>query len=118
MKDGDANKTMGREFARVEPYDTGDEKGSPYFKLVAANMMLSEGFDGEELQEMADGLNRAVESAVAKAVEEERRKALEEAAKVISGYGDPGYFKGGYVKRVYADEMADAVRALAPKGEM
>lgn len=57
-------------FARVEPKDGGkDEDGMvPYYKLIAANMVLHEGFSEDELQEMADILNARVKSAVEEAV--------------------------------------------------
>ena len=66
-----ANKTMGREFARVEPFEGVVEVGAgPYFKLLAANMIINEGFDMDELQEMADRLNTARAHAVESAVKE------------------------------------------------
>lgn len=53
-----------RPFAWVEPKDGGkDEDGMvPYFKLLAANMVVAEGFSEDELQEMADAMNSALEA--------------------------------------------------------
>lgn len=57
-------------FARVEEMEHVTEVGAaPYFKLIAANIVVSEGYSFEELQEMADALNSHAQEKVKEAME-------------------------------------------------
>ena len=72
----------GPEFAMVEPMESAIEHGVPYYKLLVANMVISDGFSEEELLEMATRINSAHSVEVGKAVEAER----EACAQIAEGY--------------------------------
>jgi hypothetical protein len=74
---GDAK--AGKPFARVEPMEQAVEHGMPYYKLLAANMVVTDGFSEEELTEMAERLSVAHLAGVREAVKERLEKVDQEA---------------------------------------
>jgi hypothetical protein len=108
---GDAK--AGKPFARVEPMEQAVEHGMPYYKLLAANMVVTDGFSEEELTEMAERLSVAHLAGVREAVKERLEKVDQEAYSALCKGIDMGsgrewengiQYVRGIVRQLMAEE--------------
>lgn len=91
---GDGEGEAVKDFARVELMDSAVERGVPYYKLIAADIVVADGFSEEELLEMACRLNSAVSARVRPLVE-----ACQDLIETAESYAMQTYDRSGVTRK-------------------